>query len=219
MFELVGVLLVIGAFAFGVLRFIRYMAARTFAACTEAARVLPLPAVAMSPDEAAMTFLLPGREVHGDVTAFRGTLRDVDVVLAAFTHDSNTAFNGAVIPITATHVVARLRTPLSSEPLLVSRRVVLDPPGDVALGEPLEAAAVARGADHEALRLLATQPLAGRIIEFLEAGGGNAFIHADRCATLVAHQDPSMIRAAVRSAVDLARAIDQAFVERRSAGP
>jgi hypothetical protein len=79
---------------------------------------------------------------------------DVEVVLAAFTHDSNTSVNGGVIPITATHVVARLRRPLSGRRVLISRRVFGSPDSDVALAPSLDELAVVASEDPGALARL-----------------------------------------------------------------
>lgn len=216
MLEVLGLLLFLVLFTVGTLRFVAYMAARAKASCTEAARLLSLPSVPMSGVEAAEVFLPPGRAVHGDVVAFRGALHDVEVVLAAFTHDSNTSVNGGVIPITATHVVARLRRPLSGGQTLISRRVFGSPDSDVALGKPLDELAVVATEDPTALtRLFSGQAaLADDVAKFVVDGQGTWFVHQDRCAGFVAHHDPSKIRAVVRRAVDLAKALDRAVAAR-----
>ena len=219
MVEVLGLVLFLVLFTVGTLRFVAFMASRAKASCAEAARLLSLPSVPMSGVEAAETFLPEGRAVHGDVVAFRGALRDVEVVLAAFTHDSNTSVNGGVIPITATHVVARLRRPLSGRRVLISRRVFGSPDSDVALAPSLDRLAVVASEDPGALaRLFSGQSaLADDVAQFVAGGEGAWFVHDDRCAAFVAQHDPSKIRAAVRRAVDLARALDRAADTRDAA--
>lgn len=214
--EIVVVVLAIGVLGLGVHRLVKAMAARTAAACVEAAALLGLAPIAMSRDDAANAFLPPGRRVHSDVVAFAGQVVGVDVVIAAFTHDSNTAVNGALVPITATHVQARLPRPLCAGTVEISRRVLGSAPSDVALGPPLDDEAVIQTDDRDGLARVVRgdQALARRIVAFLAAGAGTAFVFTDRCATMVAHRDPERIRAAARSAAELARLLGRVASER-----
>lgn len=216
MVEVLGIIAFIGALAYGVHRLTSATRARMMGACADAARVLGLEAVALSPDEAAARFLPPERMVHGEVTAFEGEVGGVPLCLAAFTHDSNTMVNGAFIPITATHVVALLGRPLARGPVEISRRVFGSPDSHVSLGAPLDDKAVVLTDDRDGLgRLLRGQDaLARQIVDFLQEGSGTAFVYEQRCATLVAHRDPARIRAAARRAVDLVRTIERVQGER-----
>jgi hypothetical protein len=214
--ELVVVVVFVGALFYGVHRLVTSAAARTGTACAEAAQLLGLQPVSLSRDEAAAAFLPPERRVHSDVVAFRGEVVGVEVLIAAFTHDSNTAMNGALIPITATHALARLPRPLVPGEVEISRRVAFSAPSQVSLGEPLDAGAVILTTEPDALArvLRGDDALARRIVTFLQAGGGNAFVREDACLVMEAYRDPARIRATVRGAAELARLLHRVASER-----
>ncbi|MDX2093301.1 MAG: hypothetical protein SFX73_35990 [Kofleriaceae bacterium] len=197
-------------------RLVKWSIGRTLRACEEAARLLSLATIPMSREEAADMFLSPGRQVRSDVLAFSGEIVGVQVLLAAFTHDSNTMVNGVLVPITATHVVARLPRPLPGTRVEISRRVFGSPKSEATLGEPCDSRCVVLGDDPSGLAAVlgGDHGLLQRIVAVIEDGQGAARVFSDRVASFIAHRDPDRIRRITRSAAELARLLARSVSER-----
>ncbi len=206
----VFVVALVGGLMFGVRAIHRAALSSARRACEDAARVLSLHADAMDGESAAEVFGLSPRQVLSDVVAFRGLVAGVDVRVGAFQHESNTAFNGALIPIVATHVVATVDRALPGA-TCIRRRVFGMPKSDVELDSSL-ASEVLVECDRPAELAAVLGPnvaLQRAIVDYLRAGEGSAFVEGACVRTMVARRDPARVRDAARRSARLAGEISR----------